>query len=57
MEGENYRLSQLVHSHPGFDMTQSSQNSATLSFDPLSSAPVVSVSVGLGLTGPPPPLP
>jgi hypothetical protein len=38
-------------------MTQSSQNFATLSFDPLSSAPVVSVSVGLGLIGPPPPLP
>ena len=34
-------------------MTHSSQNSASLSFDPLSSAPVVFVSVSSVLTGPP----
>ena len=43
MEGENYRVSLLADNNPGFIMTQSSQNSASLSFDPLSSAPVASV--------------
>ena len=50
MEGENYRVPLLANSHPGLVMTQSSQNSALLSFDPLSSIPVASVSVSSVLT-------
>ena len=57
MEGENYRVPLLANSHPGLVMTQSSQNSALLSFDPLSSVPVASVSVSSVLTCSPPPLP
>ena len=57
MEVENYRVPLLANSHPGLVMTQSCQNSALLSFDPLSSAPVASVSIKSVLTGPPPPLP
>ena len=57
MEEENYRVLLLANSHPGFIMTQSSQNSASLSFDPLSSVSVTSVSVSSVLTGLSPPLP
>ena len=57
MKGENYCVPLLANSHPGLVMTQSFQNSAPLSFDPLSSAPVASVSVSSVLTGPPTPLP
>ena len=57
MEGGNYRMTLLANSHSSLVMTQSSQNSETVSFDPLSSIPVASVSVSSVLTGPPPPLP
>jgi hypothetical protein len=50
MEGKNYRMPLLTNSHPSYVMTQSSQNSAPVSFDPLSFIPVASVSVNFVLT-------
>ena len=49
MEGENYRMTLLANSHPRLVMTQTSQNSAPVSFDPLSSIFVAFVSVNPGV--------
>ena len=49
MEGENYRMTLLANSHPRLVMTQTSQNSAPVSFDPLSSISVAFVSVNPGV--------
>jgi hypothetical protein len=57
MEGEKYRMTLLANNHSSLVMTHNSQNSAPVSFDPLSSIPVASVSVSYVLTCPSPLLP
>ena len=57
MERENYLRTLLANNSPSLVMMQSSQNFALVSFVPLSSILVASVSVSSMLTTPPPHLP